>query len=423
MTANSTTHTLPLWTEVDYTALCKSPYLSTPFFVPKQSQCFLCGNDGSRKEMKMIFLVFKPVGVSEDEEWDDDPTPGELWVKALGDDDEEIEPVKVVYLGMDLDKFISVVSEDDTQICFDIYWRHGEVKVEKATRTDEGFLCKKEDFGEEGLLLTLVPDEGTPFSMRLQIPYIGFSLLSPEGNKLHEDVEVPHDKVGEYTYQFVGNATNDRFSLHLDDNKLIYSCVLRSDGTLVVRDTRERMAVVDVISSEGALPQLLMGAHQALVKNKNYRWRISVSGSSQVSHDELDVSAASLVALAREQYDKTADKEQLGSHLIMLEQKYAYQWCWLKDEDWNHDDAMFDMFMQQLIAFSYINQKPIQGDLLQARNNKRKIRRCAKMLVAHQQGEFDLWTATEEERTELLHLFTTYHEQFVDAVEEAQEEY
>ena len=31
--------------------------------------------------------------------WEDDPVPGEMWVRALGDDDEEIEPAKVIMSG------------------------------------------------------------------------------------------------------------------------------------------------------------------------------------------------------------------------------------------------------------------------------------------------------------------------------------
>ncbi len=55
MTNNTNKHTLPIWTEVEYTALCKNPYLSTPFFIPKESKVFLCKEDGSREEQRMIF--------------------------------------------------------------------------------------------------------------------------------------------------------------------------------------------------------------------------------------------------------------------------------------------------------------------------------------------------------------------------------
>lgn len=422
---NNTKHSLPAWAEIEYTALCKNPYLSTPFYVPKESKVFLCREDGSRKEARMLYLVFKTNDAPQDAEWEDDPTPGEIWVNILGDDDEEIEPVKSIYLGMDLEDFIAVTAEDENTITFDIYWRFGEVKVDKAEKTSDGFVCKKDDFGEDGLLVTLVPKKGgNPFSMRLQIPYMGFSLYDKEGNKLHGDVEIPHDKMDDYTYDFVGDDTNDRFSLHLDNDKLVYMCVLRQhEGKLVVRDQREKLAIVDELPSEGKLSELMMNAHEALVKNKNYRWRITLSGTSLDGAEELEIAPESLVKYAYEQFCQAGDHiDELGSHLIALEQKYAFQWCWLSDDAWSHDNAMFDMFMKQLVAFSFVNQKPIQGDQLQARNNKRKIRRCAKMLLAHQAGELNLWEEEEEARKEILHLFSTFHKEFTEALEKEAEE-
>lgn len=427
MTNNKRTHSLPAWAEIEYTALCKNPYLSAPFFIPKESKVFLCREDGSRKEARILYLVFKPTDAPEDAEWEDDPIPGETWVNILGDDDEEIEPVKAIYLGMDLEDLLQVVEEDDSTITFDIDWYHGDVKVDKAERTGTRYVCKKEDFGDEGLLMTFIPKKGgKPFTMRLRIPYLGFSLYDKDGNKLHGDVEIPHDKIGVYTYDFVGDDSNDRFSLHLDNDKLIYMCVLRQhEGKLVVRDQREKLAVVGELPCEGMLSELMMNAHEALVKNKNYRWRISLSGTSLETDDvsELVVEPSALVAYAHEQFEKAGDKiDELGGHLIALEEKYAFQWCWLNDDEWNHDNPMFDMFMKQLVAFSFVNQKPIQGDQLQARNNKRKIRRCAKMLKAHQTGELNLWEEEEEVRKEILHFFSTYHKEFTEALEQADED-
>ncbi len=424
---NKATHMLPAWAEIEYTALCKNPYLSAPFFIPKESKVFLCREDGTRKEARILYLVFKPTDAAEDAEWEDDPVPGENWVSILGDDEEEIEPVKVNYLGMDMEDLLQMVEEDDSTITFDIDWYEGQVKVDKAERSGTKYVCRKEDFGDEGLLMTFVPKKGgNSFTMRLQIPYLGFSLYDKDGKKLHGDVEVPHDKVDDYTYGFVGDDSNDRFSLHLDNDKLIYMCVLRQhEGKLVVRDQRERLAVVDELPSEGKLSELMMNAHEALVKNKNYRWRITLSGSSLVaeSGEEFVVEPNALGNYAYEQFQKSgANTDELGGHLISLEQKYAFQWFWLKDEDWRHDDAMFEMFMLQLVAFSYVNQKPIQGDQLQARNNKRKIRRCAKMVLAHQKGELNLWDEGEEARKEILHLFSTYHKEFVEALENTEEE-
>ena len=425
MAKSDNTHTTQAWTEVEYTALCKHPYLSTPFFIPKEAKCYLCHTDGTREEQRMIFLVFKSISAPAEAEWEDDPTPGELWVQPLGDDDETIKPAKVIYLGQDIEDFIHVEHEDDQNIIFDIYWRHGDVKVEKAEKTDEGFMCRKDDFGDDGLTLTLIPEnEGNPFTMQLQIPYLGFSLYDNEGNKQYNSVSIPHDHVDNYTYDFVGDEGNDRFSLHLDGDRLIYMCVLRhEDGKLVVRDQRERLAVVNQIPTEGKLSELMMGAHEALVKNKSRRWRITIEGTSKMSGTELSANPKVLIDFVKNELTKGIDANEFGQHLMTLEKKFFFQWFWLKDSDWNENaDPQLDMFMRQLCAFSYISQKPIQGDPLATRNNKRKIRRCANMVKAHQCGELNLWDKPEVERKEILHFFSTFHQPFIEELEKDDEE-
>ena len=61
-------------------------------------------------------------------------------------------------------------------------------------------------------------------------------------------------------------------------------------------------------------------------------------------------------------------------------------------------------------------------DQLQARNNKRKIKRCAKLIKAHQKGEISLWEEDEEQRKEILHLFSTFHSPFVEILESLKDE-
>ena len=78
----------------------------------------------------------------------------------------------------------------------------------------------------------------------------------------------------------------------------------------------------------------------------------------------------------------------------------------------------FEQFMVRLCAFSYVAQKPLQGDQLQARNNKRKIARCARAVQAHRQGELDLWSLSEDERREILTLFSTFHREFTAALDD-----
>ena len=53
---------------------------------------------------------------------------------------------------------------------------------------------------------------------------------------------------------------------------------------------------------------------------------------------------------------------------------------------------------------------------------KRKIKRCAKLIKAHQKGEISLWEEDEEQRKEILHLFSTFHSPFVEILESLKDE-
>jgi len=402
---------------------------------------FLCREDGTRKQAKLTFVIFKH---ETDDDWEDDPKPGQNLVQVLGDGDEEVEPEKVIYLGMDPARFLSVVREDDREIVFEIYWRYGSVTLEKSRKTDEGLVCRKEDFGEEGLKLTLSPEDGSePFSMNVVIPLTGFSLRNENDELVSGDVDVDFSDADKYTYAFIGDGSNDRFTITLENNRLNYLCVLRDDGSLAVRDQHNKLAIVDSIPAQGKLSSLMMNAHQAMVKNKNNRWRITLSGNALANEsEELSCNPTDLVRFAFGKFSANSSEEELAEKLIHLEQKLAFQWFWLNENDWSHNNLeglldmegiendqekmmqqalvynRFDAFMRQLTAFSYIRQLPIQGDQLQARNNKRKIARCVKHIKAHQAGTEDIWTLPREDREEILHLFGEFHREFTEKLEE-----
>lgn len=437
MTENATKHHAAAWTEVEYTAPCLSPYLATPIFIPKETNYYLCREDGSRKAARLSFVVFKKADASPDDEWEDDPTVGALLIDVLGDGDEEVEPVEAVYLGITPDKFVNVASEDEQTITFHIEWRYGEVTVDRATHTDEGWKIRKDDFDEQGIRCTLTPRRGTPFCVYLQIPYMEFTLTDNKGNKLTGNIEVHPHETDQYEYAFVGDETDDRFSLVLDDNRHTYLCILRDGNKLAVRDQRNKLAEVAEINATGKLTELLMGAHSALVKNKNRRWNIML-GISNDSEEQLSVDAVTLARLAYQRFTDSDDAEQTAQRLLLLESKYAFQWFWLHEDDWSHEHlkGLFDMegidtdqekmmqqallynrydqFMKHLCALSYVNKKPLQGDQLQARNNKRKIARCARTVKAHRDGETNIWEMTEDERKEIISLFTTFHREFTE---------
>ena len=431
------------WTEVEYSARCMSPYISTPIYIPEETSYFLCREDGTREQHRLTFVVFRAEGADEDD-WEDDPMIGRLQIGVLGEGDEEVAPVDAVYLGDDPDRFVRVVRDDDSEIVFDFDWNYGKVEIERGEKTDEGWLLRKDDFGEDGIAVKLTPRRGgNPFTLRLVIPYVGFALTDADGNRVSGELEITHGEIGGYSYSFVGDSSNDRFQISLDDNKLNYMCVLTDDGRLSVRDMRDRLALVDEIDAQGSLESLLMGAHAALIKNKSSRWRIQLTGEDMEGAAELEVSGKSLARFAFQQFagDEAVDEDSLAQRLMHMEQRYAFQWYWLDEADWSHEnlDGLIDMegldenpdkmmrqallfnryetFMKRLVAFSYISQKNIQGDQLQARNNKRKIARCVRHVLAHRAGEEDIWQLDEEARKEILHFHNTFHREFTEALE------
>lgn len=442
MTSSKHTHASSAWTEVEYSTRCMNPYISSPIYVPEETSYFLCRADGTRQQCRLSFVVFRADGADADD-WEDDPMVGSLDICVLGDGDEEVQPVEAVYLGISPDRFLSVVREDEQEIVFDFTWRQGTIEIDRAQETDEGFVVRKDDFGDDGIACRLTPRKGNPFTLRLQIPYVGFSLLDADGNKLSGDLEIVHSDIHNYSYAFVGDHSNDRFQIALDEGKLNYMCVLNDDNRLSVRDMRNRMALVKEIDLQGSLSDLLMGAHSVLVKNKMMRWRIALTGDEVEGADAVELTGVALARFAFEQFsaEESVDEDMLAQRLMHMEQHLGFQWYWLSDADWSHEnlDGLIDMdgldadpekmmrqallfnryeaFMQRLVAFSYISQKPIQGDQLQARNNKRKIARCVRHIQAHRAGEANIWELDDEARREIIHFHNTFHREFAAALE------
>lgn len=442
MTTSKTTQSPSVWTEVEYSARCTSPYISTPIYIPEETSYFLCREDGTREQQRLTFVVFRADGADADD-WEDDPMIGKMQICVLGDDDEEVRPADAVYLGVAPDSFLTVVREDDQEIVFDFLWRQGSVELDKARHTDEGWVVRKDDFGADGIVCHLTPRKGEPFTLCLQIPYIGFALTNAEGENVEGDIEIAHGDTANFQYAFTSDASNDRFQISLDGGKLNYMCVANEDGTLSVRDMRERLALVKEIAAQGPLADLLMGAHSLLVKNKSARWRIELVGDDVEGADNVELDGVALARFAFEQFSTEVqpDEDTLASRLMHMEQRLGFQWYWLGEDDWSHEhlEGLIDMegidadpekmmrqallfnryetFMRRLTAFSYISQKPIQGDQLQARNNKRKIARAARRLLAHRSGEETLWQLDDEARREVMLYHDTFHREFTAAVE------
>lgn len=433
-------------TEVCYAAACRSPYLTEPLFVPGEIAVSIERPDQPSEAVPLSFVVFRAPD-ADDDDWEDDPMIGRIGLCALGEGDEEVEPVTVVNLGVRPTDFVSAEEEGDN-VVFHFDWRYGEVAIDSAREEDGDFVVSREAaMADGGVAVRLTPDDGEPFVMHVCLPRVGFVLRNPSGDEVKDAIQVTPADLKTYTYSFTGTENDDRFSIVLEEDKFNYLCVLQpEEGRLAVRDQRERLQLVGNLPAEGRLGELMMGAHNVMVKNKNNRWRITLV-ESETPADLPDCDPVALARLAFERFsaDEAVDGDALAAQLLAMEEPVGFQWWWLNAGDWSHDhlDGLLDLtgtdqdqallmrlallynrydaFMRRLTQLSADRKAPIQGDQLQARNNKRKIARQVRRTLAHRSGETPLWTLDEEARREVIYFSTTFHREFLAQLSESEE--
>lgn len=431
------------WTEIEYPLTCQSPYLASPVLMSNEVSYWLCKNPDIRQQSRLTFVVFSQ---HDADDWEDDPMIGDIDVEILGESDEDVRPCRAINLGMDPNEFVKCVDEDRDKITFRLYWRYGKVTCSKGKQTDEGWVFDKACFtdGQTVSLLLTPKDEGQPFNIDLCIPEFGFGLTDKEGNKATSDLQLTPEQLHEYTYAFKGQPSDDRFSLSIKDSQQEILCIWHEDGMLTLRDHKEKLEFIGEIPAQGTLDLLLQQGTDVLVKYHNHRWNIRVVGCALGKEELPECDPTALARYAFERFKETdgADTDQLMKQLMGLETALDFQWCWLTEQDWSHEhladllqmDVLatqpekmmemallynrYEMFMKRMVSASFDLCDAIQGDPLQARNNKRKITRCAKYVVAHDLGETSMWERSEEHRQETRMFFRKYHREFVAKIEE-----
>ena len=425
------------WTEVSYKPENYNAFVKVGLF-DKTTEFRLCREGEEPKTVRQSFVVFRQKGA---EEWEDDAPLGLIEAMVLGDDSEEVQPVEIVNLEMPAESFLTIVSQTPESTTVKANWQHGEVTIPFAKRTDEGFILNKADFADgKKLFCELTPENGSvPFQLEIELPFVGFSLFDAEGNMVVGNLEIDADDLKHYTYKFLGNESDDRFAISFDDLSLAYQYVWYEDGTLSIRNQRRKMEKVGETKAVGTLEELLNGSRNALIKHKDTRWRITVTGNELLA-DEHEM-ATDPILLAREVFSAIKsgkeEEERLTKRLLKMQNEQLFQWFWLKQEDWSHEHLLdlldmedaeqdqqkmleqallynrFDVFMQKLRKASLQLESETPGDALQARNNKRKIARVQHLYDRHFSGESVLWNSDFSLREEMLNIhwnFRTYLE-------------
>lgn len=422
------------WTEVIYQPDDQNPYVAVPL-LGRTTRFRLCREGQPAEEMRQSFVVFRRQG---SDEWEDDAPVGNIEAAAIGEGDEEVKPVRLVNLGMEPADFVAVERLAPSATVFRVDWPHGEVAVEGARKVEAGYEVRKSDLGgARPLLCTLSPADGsTPFTLELQLPFGGFSITGPDGRTVTGELRLSAAELPDYRYRFEGSDDDDRFAVSLDDLGQSYQYIWYEDGTLSVRDRRGKMTKVGEQPAEGSLSGLMMGSFNALVKHKDSRWRITVEkGAVPVGAVELDPVRLARSVFMRLQEDG-ADEDALAAELLGQEERHAFQWFWLKADDWGYshladlldldgigndqqkmmEQALrydrYDRFMQRLRRASLAQESPAQADMAQMRSSQRTIARCLQRLQRHAAGEELMWQLDSTARHETLYYFRSFHNAF-----------
>lgn len=427
------------WTELELSDACHSSYLSEPILVPKETAFWLCRPDGTREASRLTFTIFAKHGSTD---WEDDPMLGLIDVTLL-DDDNEVRPYPIHYLGVSAEDFIRMEAEDDDTVTFSFYWPDGVVEAPQGEADGEEWRFRKSLF-ENGRTTTLLltPDEGEPFQLHLCVPTKGFQIVDAEGNLHFGDLTVSPAEAKNYQYRFVGTPRDDRFTIAINGGLHTLLCIWDEDEHLTLRDHKNDLAVVDTIPAHGPLSQLMMNGDEALVKYKEHRFHIAIKSQLTAEEDLPECTPEALVAHAFQAFRQTGegDREALEHELLGMEERLWFQWFWLDETQWDFDhvgpllqvDQMTDQqemmrlalvydnfcaFMRRLSALSYKNGGRMEVDQLQARNNKRKIARCVRHINRHRSGEVDIWSLEAPSREEIVRLFRIFRNEFVKALE------
>ena len=430
------------WTDIEYPLTCQSPYLASPVLVSNEVTYWLCKNPDFRQQSRLTFVVFSQ---HDTDDWEDDPQLGDIDVAVLGEDDEDVKPCRAINLGMAPNDFVKCMEEDREKITLQMHWRYGDITCNKGQQTDKGWVFAKSCFTDgQTVNVHLTPrNEGKPFDIELCMPEFGFSVTDKDGNKASNDLTLTPEQLHQYTFAFKGKPNDDRFSLSIKDSQQEILCIWHDDGTLTLRDHKENLEYIGEIPAQGSLDMLMQKSTEVLVKYHNHRWNIRIAGCSLDQESLPECEPVALTRYAFELFRDTNEEgvDRLQEQLLALEKVLWFQWHWLTEQDWSHEhiadllnmddlaaqpEKMMEMallynryerFMKKLTTTSFDRCDAIQGDQLQARNNKRKIARCAKYIVAHQSKEISMWTRDEEQRQETLTLFGKFHREFVSQIE------
>lgn len=191
------------WTEV----------LSRPIYVPDVDEPLydleackfaLCHDtDEGKHSTKHVELRYR---TKSKREWDDEPSYGEIYVRAIDESGHYVAPVKIKNIGGGLK--INVVDADSDTCQIRISWEHGKVTTNEGTlKSNDTWEVKKEDCKSKNrICFTLVPQGNGygQFTLSVKAPFKDFSILDINGDKVADGSFIPYADIDKYQYHLVG---------------------------------------------------------------------------------------------------------------------------------------------------------------------------------------------------------------------------
>lgn len=192
------------WTELYSSPLAYMGIVDEPIYNVQDTRFALC-HDGTENVVKQFD---RPVEYRNKWEkgWSNEPSYGEIFVRAKAYDDIFVTPTKVLNVGEGLK--ILLVESNDLSCQIMVEWPYGKVSCPCGTkRINDVWLIKKEDCEDKHKLPFIFTPEHNhqnAFTLHIKAPFKEFSVEDENGTPINNGCTIPYSDVDRYQYHLVG---------------------------------------------------------------------------------------------------------------------------------------------------------------------------------------------------------------------------
>lgn len=190
-------------------------------------------------------------------DWSDTPSFGEIYARAIDNDNNFVTPTRFINIGSRQDLNIEIKQADQDSCTIGVNWKHGETRSNEGeiiNNTDWKFIKEKcKNPNRISFIFTPTENPNNEFSLSLKAPFRDFSISDIFSNHIKNGSCIPYSDIDRFQYHLVGqNLTyrygNVRRSLRWRNDRLV---ITENDRTirqisfegnlLVLFDSREEL--------------------------------------------------------------------------------------------------------------------------------------------------------------------------------------